>query len=160
MNSRDGEKLEEFIEKILSEKTPDYSDMGEEEELLKTAEVALLLKQDNFDIQEPFKERLFNELKGEVKKLSANKETISKKRKNFAFGTLSFVTVFSLLMMTFHPVGTVYAPMRLSKSVKPKEEIVEEQAYKFNNNKVVILLYNKKNNAILYWPFGQFAIFQ
>ncbi len=160
MNNRDGEKLEEFIEKILSEKTPDYSDMGEDEELLKTAEVALLLKQDNFDIQESFKERLFNKLKGEVKKLSANKEALSKKRKSFAFGTLSFVTVFSLLMMMFHPVGMVYAPMKLGKSAKAKEEIVREQAFRFGNNKVVILLYNKKNNAILYWPFGQFAIFQ
>jgi hypothetical protein len=150
-------KLEGFLNELLSNRKPDYSDFNGNEELIKMLELSLLLKKEKASFRESFKNELGDALKTELVKKSKRAKNNSKR---FAFSVVSFAAVLSMFFMLFKPVGNVYAPLKLAELNNDKQEVVKESSYKLGNNKMVVLLYNKRNNAILYWPFGQFAIFQ
>ena len=157
------EKLEQFLSRLLAEKQPDYPQIKGDEELLRLAELSLLLKKGEVPAGEAFKEDLASDLKSKV---AANDNRFAKKGqlksvyRNFAFDSASLAPVFSMLFMFFKQIESIYAPLDISKTPKRnKQHNIKFNYYKLYNKKEEMLLCNKRNNAILYWPFGQFAIF-
>ena len=153
------EKLEQFLSKLFDEKEPDYPDIRDDEEILRLAELSLLLKKEEALAKETFKEDLANDLKRELAINSshlAERNRLKSVNVNFALDGVSLASVFSML---FRTIESVYMPLDVSKNTRNKQEDIKINYYKLYNKKEEMLLHNKRNNAILYWPFGQFAIF-
>ena len=151
---RKEEKFDKFLEELLKDSSPDYKFVKGDKELLEAAELSLLLKEDKMKASAEFKSKLYKTLNAEFGKEFKERKNTSK----ILFGSMTLVTALSLFFMLFRPVGTLYAPVRISK--QPHNDIVKVASYSFGNRKTLRILYNEKNRAILYWPIGQFAIFQ
>lgn len=149
------EKFNLFVEELLGDLSPDYGFVKGDRELLETAELSLFLKEERLKTHTEFKNQLYKTLDAEFNKKF-------KKRKNtfkIAFGSATFLAALSLFFMLFRPVGALYAPAHISSN-NMYDDIVKVASYNFGNRKTLRILYNEKNRAILYWPIGQFAIFQ
>ncbi len=153
------EKLEQFLSKLLAEKEPDYPNIKDDGELLRLAELSLLLKKGEVPAKETFKEDLANDLK---RGLAINSSHLIERNRlksvnvNFALGSVSLASLFSMLFKT---IESVYTLLDVNETPRNKQEDIKINYYKLYNKKEEMLLHNKRNNAILYWPFGQFAIF-
>ncbi len=153
------EKLEQFLSKLLDEKEPNYPNIKDDEDLLQLAELSLLLKKEEALAKETFKEDLANDLKRELAINSshlAERNRLKSVNVNFALDGVSLASVFSML---FRTIESVYMPLDVSKNTRNKQEDIKINYYKLYNKKEEMLLHNKRNYAILYWPFGQFAVF-
>jgi len=149
------EKFNKFLEELLGDLSPDFEFTKGDKELLETVELSLFLKKEQpQETHSEFKSGLYKTLDVEFNKKFKERKNTSK----ILFGSMAFVTALSLFFMLFRPVGTLYAPVRISK--RPYDDIIKVASYSFGNRKTLRILYNEKNRAILYWPIGQFAIFQ
>ena len=151
---RKEEKFDKFLEELLKDSSPDYKFVKGDKDVLEIVELSLFLKGEQPKASAEFKSRLYKTLSTEFSKELKEHRNTSK----MFFGSVTLVTVLSLFFMLFRPVGTLYAPVRISK--QPHDDIVKVASYSFGNRKTLRILYNEKNRAILYWPIGQFAIFQ
>lgn len=163
--SNNEEKVNDFLEDLLSDKAPDYSELGRKEDLIEIAEIALLLKE-GISENRDFKDKLAQRLKKEYNKQCGKATNAWSKR--VMFNILSVGLSFSLFLIALNPFivkpykkYSVRMPnMKKMSGQNNKTEIVKINTYRFTNKKAVRLLYNERNNVILYWPFGQLAIFQ
>jgi hypothetical protein len=150
------EKLNKFLEKLFNDTSPDYELLEKDKEFLEIVELSLLLKKHAKGKNTLFRTTLYKKLYTEFKK-EFSSEKVHRSSK-IAFGTMTLATALSIFFMLFRPAGTLYAPARFGEN--QKSDIVKVASYSFGNRKTLRILYNEKNRAILYWPIGQFAIFQ
>ena len=152
--ARKEEKFNKFLEELLNDSSTDYTFTKGDKALLETAELSLFLKEGETEASKEFKSKLYTNLKAEFGREFKEHKNTSK----ILFGSMGLVTALSLFFMLFRPTATLYAPVRISKQAHG--DIVKVASYNFGNRKTLRILYNEKNRAILYWPIGQFAIFQ
>ncbi len=156
----DEEKLEEFLDKFLSEKAPNYSDMNNNRELVKIVELSMLLKRGDFSVEKSFKSGLELSLTAKLNKIKGpDKKTEVLSSKRFAFNMAHFALVLSTFFMFLKSVGNTRTSKGNALSKSRSLEYVF-MYYSGNYRNSLKLLYNRRNNAILYWPFGQFTTFQ
>lgn len=163
--SNDEEKVNNFLEELLCDKAPDYSELGRDKDLMEIAEISLLLKK-GISKNKDFKNNLARRLNKEYDKQYGKLTNARSKR--VMFNILSLGLSFSLFLIALNPFivnphkkYSVHMPdMKKMSERKSESDIVKISTYRFTDKKAVRLLYNERNNVILYWPFGQFAMFQ
>ncbi len=162
------EKINNFLDELFSERAPDYSGFEREEGLVEIAEISLFLKKDISE-DDNFKAELFEKLSREFEE--RNSRCGNKRHRSILFNLLSVGISFYLIMLVFNPFVFYFhkTPHKINsgKGVKQrvlkqniKSDIVKVTSYRISDKKTLRLLYNERNNVILYWPFGQLAIFQ
>ncbi len=85
------------------------------------------------------------------------------------FNILSVGLSFSLFLIALNPFIVKSHKKRsqfvsdfIKQAISGKADVVKLNTYRISNNtnsRTIRLLYNERNNVILYWPFGQLAIF-
>ncbi len=166
-SSNKEEKINDFLDELFSEKSPSYVSLEKDDELVEIAEISLLLKE-GIKKSENFKEKLFVRLSGEFEK--ENGKFAGKRHKSILFNALSvglslslFILVLNPFLFSFHKKNLSLKNSDVKRSVlkqDSKADIVKITSYRISSRKTLRLLYNERNNVILYWPFGQLAIFQ
>jgi hypothetical protein len=159
------EKVNNFLEELLYDKAPDYSELGRKEDLIEIAEISLLLKE-GISGNSDFKDKLAQRLNKVYNKQYGKATNAWSKR--VMFNILSVGLSFSLFLIALNPFivkpykkYSVHIPnMKKMSEQNSEPDIVKINTYRFTDKKAVRLLYNERNNVILYWPFGQLAIFQ
>ncbi len=159
------EKVNLFVEKLFNEKEPDYTRLADDKELVEIAEISLLLKSNKKIIDGSFEKNLKKSLFKEYRKLYTERSHKNK----VAYNILSLGVAISVLFLMLNPFafGTKHnAHIKINKTLSfklaynRKDDIVKIESYRLSNRRTLRILYNERNNAILYWPFGQFAILQ
>ncbi len=163
-NSNKEERINDFLDELFSEKSPSYMSLEKDNELVEIAEISLFLKKDVKE-GEDFKKRLFKKLSSEF-----DREFTKKRHKSILFNALTVGLSLSLFILILNPFLFTYHRKSISlessngrqsiSEQNPKMDIVKMTSYRISDKKTLRLLYNERNNVILYWPFGQLAIFQ
>ncbi len=149
------EKFNKFLEELLKDSSPDYRFAKGNEELLESVELSLFLKKEQLKDHNEFKSRLYRDLSKEFVREFKERKNITK----ILFSSTALSAALLMFFMLFRPVGVLYTPVHTSSN-NAHDDIVRVASYNFGNRKTLRILYNEKNRAILYWPIGQFAIFQ
>ncbi len=168
MENNGEERINEFLDELLSEKAPNYSILEKDRNLIEMVEISLLLKE-KIRKNEHFKAELFDKLNFEFEKENVKKE--ERNSKSVLFNVLSVGISLSIIALILNPFAFYSHKKPYGSSVRnqlkqirmkynSKTDIIKVTSYRFSNGKTLRLLYNERNNVILYWPFGQLAIFQ
>ncbi len=149
------EKFSKFLEELLKDSSPDYRFVKGDENLLESVELSLFLKEEQSKASIEFKSRLYRNLSKKFVKEFKERRNVTR----ILFSSTALSAALLMFFMLFRPVGALYAPVHTSSN-NAHDDIVKVASYNFGNRKTLRILYNEKNRAILYWPIGQFAIFQ
>lgn len=160
MKSNKEEIIATFIEQLMEEKSPEYNKLKGELDLLSIADVALFLKKGDEAPDKNFRKKLESEFLNEFRKEKIINNELGRLRKDkftrFAAGLTSVLLIIAGITGLRSPhFVTDFSKMHHSA----KMDIIKISERKVNRENV-ILLYNKVNCAILYWPYGQFRMLQ